>query len=138
MKPITLFFDGTCGLCHEFIRFVAFRMKDNSPFQFCPQDTIDSVIVEYQGKVLHKTEAIILILSHLSWPWTLLAFCLRLIPLTIANWGYDQVSKIRHKISKKPQTICPLLPAKLQKYFITKQALPILNLKSKSQLKNKK
>jgi predicted DCC family thiol-disulfide oxidoreductase YuxK len=118
VKQITIFFDGTCGLCHSCVRFVLFRMPEDTPFLFCSKQKIDSVMLEYDGKILRKTKAIILILSHLNWPWKGLSFVLRFFPLTIADWGYDQVAKIRHRFFKNPKSLCPLVPKQLQKYFV--------------------
>ncbi|MGL5264505.1 MAG: thiol-disulfide oxidoreductase DCC family protein [Candidatus Rhabdochlamydia sp.] len=127
-----VFYDGTCGLCHFFVRFTLLRMQ--TPFIFSPiggktfcdlvkdkkiEDIPDSIMV-YDKKwdeVYFKTEAIIYILRSLGKGWKYLAYLIRYIPLGIANACYDFIAKIRSKIFKKPETACPVIPQNLRKFF---------------------
>lgn len=127
-----IFYDGSCGLCHFFVRFTLLRMQ--IPFIFSPIEgktfchlvqnknikTIPDSIMVYdkkQDRIYFKTEAIVYILHSLGKGWKVLSYLIRCIPLCITNACYDFVAKIRGKFFKKPKTICPVLPKKLSKFF---------------------
>ena len=127
-----VFYDGSCGLCHFFVRFTLLRMQ--TPFLFSPiggktfshlvqtkkiQTIPDSIIVydKEQDRIYCKTEAILYVLHSLGKGWKCLAYVIRCIPLCITNACYDFIAKIRSKIFKKPKTVCPVLPENLRKFF---------------------
>lgn len=127
-----VFYDGSCGLCHFFVRFTLLRMQ--TPFVFSPiagktfcdlvrlkniENIPDSIIVydKKQDRIYFKTEAILYILRSLGKGWKALSYLIRCIPLCITNACYDFIAKIRGKIFKKPKTVCPILPENLRKFF---------------------
>lgn len=132
-QKIRVFYDGTCGLCHSFVRFILSRKMNVELFIFSPQQGTsfakllkikekapsDSIVVydPVEQKCLEKGEAIIFILHILGKPWSFLAYLLKIFPLWLVNIGYGIVAKIRHKIFKKPKELCPLIPSNLKQFF---------------------
>jgi len=57
---------------------------------------IDSVIVVFEGKVYTKSNAILKIITQISWPYRGL-YVLVVIPRFIRDWLYDIVANNRHK-----------------------------------------
>ena len=129
-----VFYDGSCGLCHFFVRFTITRMPLGNPFVFAPlqgerfsalikQKKIkkipDSVVFYDRAlkKVYFKGEAIIHILKVLGGFWKLIAYVLSIIPLCAVNFFYDIVAKLRRGFFKKPKTACPIVPEKYKQFF---------------------
>ncbi|PWU13512.1 MAG: hypothetical protein C5B45_05895 [Chlamydiae bacterium] len=132
-KSPRVFYDGSCGLCHFFVRFTLLRMQ--TPFLFSPIEgktfcnlmkaknieTIPDSIVVYdkeQDKIYVKTEAILYILRSLGKGWKALSYLIYCIPPCVTNACYDFIAKIRRKIFQEPKTACPVLPENLRKFFI--------------------
>lgn len=132
-KKIRIFYDGYCGFCHRFVRFLLPRIGENSIFVFSPQQgtsfeqfkTIcteklpDSIVVYNPNTQEYYTrgEAIIFILSFLGKGWRVLARVLQLLPLPLVNMGYRIIAKIRYWLFKKPKGTCPVIPPTFRKYF---------------------
>lgn len=127
-----VFYDGTCGLCHFFVRFTLLRMQ--TPFLFSPlegktfsalikakkiKSIPDSIVVydKKRDKIYYKTKAILYIFRSLGKGWKCLAYLISCIPIGITNVAYDFIAKIRRKIFQKPDTVCPILPKNLKKFF---------------------
>lgn len=127
-----VFYDGSCGLCHYFVRFTLTRMK--KPFIFSPLqgrtffELIKTKKIEYvpdsiavydkeQDRIYFKIEAILYVLRSLGKSWKCLARLISCVPICIANAGYDFIAKIRGKIFKKPKDVCPILSQDLRKFF---------------------
>ncbi len=128
-----IFYDGSCGLCHSFVRFVLLRMQDK-PFMFSPiggktfskilkQKKItappDSIAVydEAHDMIYYKAEAVLYVLKTLPKKWQSLTGILKCFPLCVLNMGYTLFAKIRSKLFKKPEGSCPVVPQKLRKFF---------------------
>lgn len=108
----TLFFDGSCGLCNRFVRFVAARdPADNIhlvPLQSTrggrvidklglPTQNYETMVVESGGKLHVKSGAVIEIFRILGWPWALLAAG-RCVPRKVRDSLYDLVSRNRFRL----------------------------------------
>ena len=128
---ITVFYDGTCGLCHRFVLFILSHMKTEI-FIFSPQNgksfkAIENselhfgksivIYIENSAKVFYKADAIKIILSHLKWPWRWIGSFLKCFPPPLLNFLYDCVAKVRHRLFKKPKEACPILPSNWVKFF---------------------
>lgn len=127
-----VFFDGHCGMCHKFVRFVL--SKEPSNFHFAPLggDTFnqtlaseqhaslpDSIVLYYPDGTLHvKSEAVIRILRELGTIWQLVADIAALFPTKFSNWVYDFIAKIRANLFSRPNQTCPLVPKHLRGYFL--------------------
>lgn len=127
-----IFYDGHCGMCHWFVRFVLAR-DGSGLFRFAPLDSDafrasvsetsratapDSlVLLSSDGKLLARSAAVIYILTRLGGFWRLLAGLVRLIPVAAGDWLYDQIARMRHRLSSRPQDSCPVVPARLRDRF---------------------
>jgi predicted DCC family thiol-disulfide oxidoreductase YuxK len=123
-----VFYDGTCGLCHGFVRFVLAEDRAGS-FRFAPLqgETFaaavpaserarlpDSVVVQTEaGRLLVRSDAVLHVLAGLGGLWRALALVLRLVPATFRDLGYDLVARVRRRVFPKPSDVCPLAPRAL-------------------------
>lgn len=129
-----IFYDGSCGLCHCFVRFSLNNMKLEYPFIFSPlygklfhktiknsniEVSVDSIIVfdPINNKVLDKGMAVIFILDRIGGKWKVLSCFLKKIPICILNLGYIVFSKTRNKFFPRPSSVCPLFKENLRKFF---------------------
>ena len=92
----TLFFDGQCGLCHGFVRFVLAESQGHAGIQFAPlhgetflasvpkpvrDELPDSLVyLGADGEIRTKSRAVAMALIHLGGIWTVLGKALRLLP----------------------------------------------------------
>lgn len=136
IQPLKVFYDGSCGLCHHFIRFTLSENLHRTPFLFMPlqgksfheimqinrvSDLPDSIVVFDTDKEMlyYKTEAVIPVLESLGGLWKLFASLLKFIPLKLSNLIYDLIARKRHKIFKKPTGACPLLAKEWMQFILT-------------------
>jgi predicted DCC family thiol-disulfide oxidoreductase YuxK len=133
-KPEVIFYDGTCGLCHGFVRFVLAEDRDGSRFHFAPLDSNawrsvmskhspmslpDSIVVlTAEGSLLFHSTAVCQVLNGLGGLWRILGFVIALIPLPVSDWIYDRVAAHRKQIFGTKQEACPLLAPTLRKRFL--------------------
>lgn len=132
---LKIFYDGSCGFCHGFVRFTLSENIHKTAFVCMPlqgkqfQELIktneishlpDSLVVyDPERKILYyKVNALIQVLERLGGLWRCIACILRLIPYKISNIGYDMFAKMRHKIYKRPDTPCPLLPQEWKQFIL--------------------
>ena len=126
-----VYYDGSCGLCHNAIRFLL--AEDTSAqlrFAALQGDTFaasvpadvtvpDSVVVQLDdGTLLWKTAAARHLLGRLGGGWRAVGWLLRLIPLPLADVIYDAIARVRHRIFTRPKDVCPLLPPPLRARFL--------------------
>jgi predicted DCC family thiol-disulfide oxidoreductase YuxK len=128
----TIYYDGHCGFCHRIVRFALAEDRD-ARFRFAPlqgpsfKDAVPQsvratlpdtfVIVDEEGRVLTKGDAVIHRVSRLGGLWRLLGMAFHVVPKVLRNFGYDCVGRIRHRPFPPPQGMCPLLPGALQARF---------------------
>ena len=141
--PEHLFYDGTCGLCHRFVRFVLAESElaegDAGPetggtgIRFAPLqgrtfESIvgagaraalpDSVVVRTaDGRVLVRSLASRHVLARLGGLWRALSALLGLVPRGAADAVYDGIARVRHRLFRRPSEACPLLPPRLARRF---------------------
>ena len=132
MNPI-LFYDGTCGLCHGAVLFVLKRDKAGR-FRFAPlqgetlQELVadgtraalpDSLVLrEPDGRLFTRSSAVVAMLKRLGPFWRVLGALLWIVPRPLRNLGYDGIAKVRHRLFKKPDDACPLVPRELRGRFL--------------------
>ncbi len=119
-----LLYDGVCGLCDRFVRFVLARDRRRR-FRFAalqspvgrnlvaglgrdPErlETVH-VSVDYRsgtGPVLSRSAAALFVLGELGWPWRL-ATVLRRAPAAPLDWLYDRVAAHRYRLFGR-QAVC--------------------------------
>lgn len=115
-SPI-VFFDGDCGLCHAFVRWVA-RRDVHGVFWFAPLDgetaqrlraqgptwpeTLDSVVIwtptlAAGARAAWYTDGVFMVLARLPWPWPWVALA-RFVPRFIRDAVYRMVAKLRYRL----------------------------------------
>lgn len=129
-----VYFDGGCGLCHAFVRFLVARDRGPSPrFRYAPlhgptfarrlapavrAQLPDSLVVETaDGRVLVRSRAVAHALVRLGGGWGLCGRLLRLVPAPLADLGYRALAGVRHRLFARPGESCPRLPPELAARF---------------------
>jgi predicted DCC family thiol-disulfide oxidoreductase YuxK len=134
-EPEWIYFDGTCGLCHGWVKFVLARDPGGTLFRFAPLDgnryrqhvhvlapekRPDSiVVVTSDNLVLHRSTAVAYILRQLGGIWGRMGILLLYIPRPIRDVGYRFVAATRHWLVARPPDVCPVVPRSLQGRFDT-------------------
>ena len=105
-----IYFDGYCGLCDRFVRFVL-RRDRRARYRFAPLQgstarervpaTLDpqasqTVILEEGGRFRVRSDAALAILSGLGGAWRL-AGLLRIVPRPLRDAVYDLVARHRSR-----------------------------------------
>ena len=129
----TLFFDGTCALCHGTVRFLLAEDRASrlsySPLQgqlihaTLPQEAIaalpDSmVLVTSDGERLVESDAVLRCLQMLGGLWTILGFALWHVPKPVRDLAYRTVGRRRYAWFGRKQEVCPLMPDALRGRFL--------------------
>lgn len=104
--PILVRFDGLCVLCSRTIRFLATEDRaDLIRFQpFTGNEAPDSMLVETDGMILDRSDAVLAILHALGRHWRVLAFCGALIPRFLRNHLYTFIATHRYQWFGKSDT----------------------------------
>lgn len=133
VAPELIFYDGQCGLCHGFVRFLLKHDRTGKSFRFAPlggktfrrviaeeirltlPDSI--VLLSHSGNIHTRSAAVIHILSRLDGTWPILAKLLSIFPRLFSDFVYDLLARIRHLLSSQPKDICPVMPQDLRSRF---------------------
>ena len=127
----TLFYDGTCALCHRLARFVLAEDKYEritfSPLQseffrsaFTAEERAglpDSIVLKSDVGLLLEGDAAIRILKMLGGMWLVLAVFLGAFPRRWRNAVYRFIGKRRYRLFGRTETACPIVPPRLQSRF---------------------
>lgn len=132
-SPVVVFYDGQCGLCHGFVRFLLARDPSGANFAFAPlqgryfatvvseneRATVpDSLVVQTtDGKLLVKSAAVLFLLRRLSRGYSLLARALEMVPRGLLDRCYDVIAGMRRKLFPKPGDVCPTIPPNWRRRF---------------------
>ena len=130
----TIFYDGNCGLCHGFVRFVVNEDLSARPFSFAPlqgeqiKRTLSEeqlatlpdsvVIVDETGKILTRSAAVLYVLRRLGGLWYVSALFLHAVPKAIRDLAYDAVAAVRIKFLGTAAQACPMVPAAMRTRFL--------------------
>jgi len=128
-----IFFDGHCGLCHGFVRFVLTEDQSAKPLSFAPLqgDFVrskvpehirvqlpDSVVVmDEKNNILVRSAAVIYVMKRLGGMWFLAASLLSLVPRALRDLGYVTCAFLRKAILGTTQEVCPLVPTQWRARF---------------------
>jgi predicted DCC family thiol-disulfide oxidoreductase YuxK len=132
-EPTTVFYDGACGLCHRFVRFLLAEDRTGSSFRFAPlqgetflaayppdvrRKFPDSIVVEDPDRgTLVRSRASLGAIERLGGLWRALAIVASIVPPIVRDTVYDAVAAVRKKIFAKPDEACPIVPAYLARRF---------------------
>jgi predicted DCC family thiol-disulfide oxidoreductase YuxK len=127
-----LFYDGHCGMCHGFVRFMLARDHART-FVFAPLqgETFAATVPEAEratlpdsmmvrtadGRLLVRSAASLHVLDTLGGGWRVLATLLRPVPRPILDAAYRAIAAIRHRIGPPPPSVCPLVPPDVRERF---------------------
>lgn len=128
-----VFYDGTCALCHGWVRFVlaedsggkAFRLSPLQGDLFSsrvervdPSPLSDSLVVLTEDKkLLTRSGAVLHILRSLGGLWRLMATMIAVIPQKVRDWCYDRVAALRKRVFGPCESVCPVLCTELRRRF---------------------
>lgn len=131
--PDRFFYDGHCGLCHRTVRFLLSEDRDGKAFVFSPlQSEVfaasvpesergalpDSIVIlTADGRMLTRSAAALYTLERLGGIWRLCAAAGRWVPAVLRDALYDGVAKVRHRVFRRPEEACPILPEHLRERF---------------------
>lgn len=133
--PDLVFYDGDCGLCHRSVAFLARHDRDGSRFLFAPlggetavarlESTVPGpfpagtvVILEGEGRLQTRSDAVLHALGRLGCGWRLLAGAARFVPRPLRDGAYLAVARIRGRLFARPPGACPCLPDRLAERFL--------------------
>jgi predicted DCC family thiol-disulfide oxidoreductase YuxK len=132
-EKVTVYYDGHCGLCHGFVRFVLAEDRIGNNIAFSPLQgdrfaasvpadkragLADSVVVQVDGGgLLTRSCAVLKIAQCLGGLWRILAIAGGFIPSSLRDGVYDFIAGIRRRVFGAPPNVCPILPAELRERF---------------------
>jgi predicted DCC family thiol-disulfide oxidoreductase YuxK len=128
----TLFYDGTCALCHGAVRFVlaedrargirfaplqgeALREQVPDGLRAALPDSL--VVLTADGALLSRSTAVLHLLKRTGGLWRLLAGVARVVPAPIRDMAYDGVAQIRYRVFGKRTDLCPVVPSAFRSRF---------------------
>ena len=137
MPPILVFYDGVCGLCDGFVRFLLKRdhaarftfatLQGTLAREVLPPHGIDpaelSSVVVVTGwrsadeHVFTRSRAVLEAAASLGGAWRLAASLGRLVPQPLADFFYGLVARFRYRVFGKFET-CPIPPPEWRDRFL--------------------
>lgn len=132
--PDTLFYDGTCALCHGAVRFFlaedatgphlrfgtlqgkSFQRAVPAPERAALPDSL--VLVTRSHEVLTRSRGVFHALAEIGGYWRVLAAVAGVLPIRLADAVYDAVARVRHRLFRRPDEACPLIPKDLRSRFL--------------------
>jgi predicted DCC family thiol-disulfide oxidoreductase YuxK len=128
-----ILYDGTCALCHGWVRFVLGEDTDGKAFRISPlqgelfatrfpaekrANVADSLVVVTQNeRLLTRSAAVLHVLRRLGGLWRIIAAALAVVPRPALDWCYDRVGSIRKQLFGTRLDLCPVLSFELRRRF---------------------
>jgi predicted DCC family thiol-disulfide oxidoreductase YuxK len=133
MRPYdVVFFDGECGLCDRFVRFLLRRDRAGrlrfAPLQGAlarealpplggrPEDLDTVYLLTRDGRLLVRSAAVLFAVAALGGAWRLVA-ALRLVPRPLADLAYRGVARIRRRVFGGPEACRLPTPAERERFL---------------------
>jgi len=125
-EPATVFYDGSCALCHAAVRFLLAEDVEPPRFRIAPlggqafaervPESVrvrrpDSIVLVRGDEVLLRSAAVIAVLDALGGIWGLIAAVLGLLPVSLADAAYDAIAARRYRWFGRRSEACPVMPA---------------------------
>ena len=133
MPTDTVFYDGNCGFCHASVKLLLAADRRGTLFRYAPlggenfQARVSNadrthlpdslVVLTTGGALLLRSTAVLHILRRLGGWWRFLAFVLAFLPGPVRDLLYDSFAAVRHRLFRRPNEACPLLPPALRARF---------------------
>ena len=129
-----LFYDGACGLCHRWVRFLVAEDEHGDRFAFAPlggptfveripaperaglPDSL--VLLTSRGEPWTRSRAVLRIARRLGGLWRLIAEIVRFVPRPLADLGYDGLARVRGRLFARPADACPVVSQQLLQRFL--------------------
>ena len=131
-NPI-IFFDGNCGFCHTWVKFVAERDAEGL-FHFAPLNGAtfrnsfsaeeanafpDSIVLlTPESEKLFYSDAVIYTLLRLGPIRAGTGRIMRVAPRPMRDFAYRGIAAVRRKLFRKPAGVCPVVPQELKARFL--------------------
>lgn len=122
---LILFYDGSCGLCHRAVRWLARADGEGRVFAFAPlggatfeslvspeaRETLpDSLVaLSEERRLFARSAALLVALERLGPGWRGVAVLLRLVPQPLRDAAYDLLARSRRRWFGSPES-CPIAP----------------------------
>ena len=131
-RPVRVFYDGSCGLCHGFVRFllaedragvVRFAPLQGPTFERALAPELraalpDSVVVlDDGGRALVRSEGVRHVLASLGGWWRVFALLQAVVPRFVRDGVYDGIASVRKRVFGTTKDACPLMPRELGARF---------------------
>lgn len=128
----TVFYDGSCALCHAAVRFLVAEDRDPARFRIAPLggaaylarvpervrvNRPDSVLLIRGTEVLMRGAAVEAILTELGGVWAVVAALMGLFPRSFVDRVYDAIAARRYAWFGRKTAACPVLPPPLRLRF---------------------
>jgi predicted DCC family thiol-disulfide oxidoreductase YuxK len=128
-----LYYDGSCAMCHGFVRFLLAEERtgtlryaplQGTHFQASVPESMraglpDSLILRTQDGTLHlRSAAVIQVMTELGGLWTAAAQLLRLVPRALRDGAYDVIGGLRYRVFGRAADACPVLTPQLRKRMV--------------------
>ena len=121
--PDVVRYDGGCGVCHGFVRFLL--SEDREPggaFRFSPLEdgaSATTVIVDLaDGRRLERSDAVLHVLHRLGGMWRVMGVAGGLVPRPMRDAAYRGIASVRRHLAAAPAESCPMLPKELRRRFV--------------------
>ena len=75
------------------------------------------IVITADGLVLFRARAVLHATARLGGYARLVAFLLERVPTRLADAAYDAIARARHRVFRRPDEACPLMPAYLRERF---------------------
>ena len=132
-----MFYDGVCGLCDRFVRFLL-RRDRQARILFAPlQGTLARAVLVPRGlnpsdldtvyvvadwqrpseRALARSRAVLHALGQLDGVWPVVARIAQLVPAPVADMAYRLVAKIRYRVFGRLAS-CPIPPPEWRDRFL--------------------
>ena len=122
-----IFYDGVCGLCNRFIRFVIKHdHRDRFQFAALQSDLAHRLLESYRfdlselstvcvignpglpdEKLFTQSDAVVEVMARLGGMWQMASFLLQIIPGPFRDLGYHFIARRRYRVFGRHEA-CPL------------------------------